>query len=210
MPGLVLASGLLWLSAGEWLLFLSAADRRPVGRLYRIVAMMSLLQNVVHHFAGQACALFQLVRIEGLSPAAAASIIALDQVAEGFAKLGLIAPLAFCVAIPGPLGPAVGMLAAGVVLLYGALLFAASVARRNSPQACEPRSSGPAWRRSLSAWSRQLADVMSPRRMLYATLLAFGKKLLARPRCCAFNRACRFPWPGICRWWSWGPSTWPR
>ena len=157
---------------------------------------MSLLQNTVHHFVGQAYAIFQLIRGERLSPAATVSIIALDQVAEGFVKVAWIAPLAFYVAIPGPIGMAAGMLAAGVVLLYGVLMFAASSARRGEPSACVGAASGPAWRRSLIAWSQQLAAVMSPRRMIAATLLAFGKKLLraAALACIQSSLSISLPW----------------
>ncbi len=193
---LLLVTALLWLSACEWKLFLSAANRRPVIRLYRIVAVMSLLQNVVHHLAGHAYALFQLVRGEGLSPAAAASIIALDQVAEGFAKFGLIAPLAFYVAIPGPLGLTAAGLAVGAVSLYALLLFAAAAARRRRSNAGENSDADPRWLRIFTAWGGQLADVMSPRRMLIATILACTKKLLRAGAvyCVQASLSLALPW----------------
>ncbi len=146
--------------------------------LYRIVTVMSLLQNTVHHLAGHAFALYQLVRIERLTPVAAASIIALDQVAEGFAKVGLLAPLAMFVAIPGPLGLTAGGLAAGAVLLYAVLWIAAGTARRRRARAGHNAADEPRWLQLVTNWGGQLGEMLNPRRMLVATLLACSKKLL--------------------------------
>ena len=164
--------------------------------LYRIVTVMSLLQNTVHHLAGHAFALYQLVRVEGLTPVAAASIIALDQVAEGFAKVGLLAPLAFFVAIPGPLGLTAGGLAAGALLLYAALWLAAGARGAACARAGHAADDDPRWLRLVTSWGGQLADMLNPRRMVVATLLACSKKLLraAAVWCVQESLGLALPW----------------
>jgi glycosyltransferase 2 family protein len=168
----------LWLSAYEWTLLLPSGVRLPVTRLYGIQAVMSLLQTAVHHFAGQGYAIYQLVRREKLDSPAAVSLIAVDQLAEGFAKLALIVPAVLFFALPGSVGHGAQSLGLGLLVLLAALAVLLLAGRRLTADTGRAPDKWSAARRLLLAGSQNLRRLIQPRILLLATSLAFSKKLV--------------------------------
>ena len=76
---------MIGVAALEWRLLVPAGHRVSMNALLRIVAVMVMIQNSLHHFAGHAFAIFQLGSRQRLTKSGALSILATDQLAEGFA-----------------------------------------------------------------------------------------------------------------------------
>ena len=98
----------LW--AAEWRLLTPASFRVAFTQMLEVVTVSAAVLNSVPFFAGEASAVALLITRAGLSRGAALSVLALDQLMVGVAKLALI----FCAALFVPVPPA---LRAGVLTL---------------------------------------------------------------------------------------------
>jgi uncharacterized membrane protein YbhN (UPF0104 family) len=123
-----------------WWWFQPRAERMPAGRMLQVTAVTATAMNVLPMAGGHVSA-FVLLRRAGASTGGAATVLALDQVAEGAAKLGLaLAALLLVPAwmlhrvLPGP-GPVLTLL--GVVLAAVALTAAALAWRAGRPQGAD-------------------------------------------------------------------------
>jgi uncharacterized membrane protein YbhN (UPF0104 family) len=92
-------AGVVAFSTVEWKLLLPARLHVSWKRMWRVNAITALAMNTTPMLAGHGTGVVLLAREPGIGYATAASVLALDQLAEGFAKLTLIA-LALAVA-PG-------------------------------------------------------------------------------------------------------------
>jgi len=89
----------LWASQWRWL---TPPDQRPGwGRMLDIVALTSLTQNVLPVLGGQAAAIGLLVLRGGVARGAAVSVVALDQMLTGIAKLAALGAAAALAPMPG-------------------------------------------------------------------------------------------------------------
>ncbi|HTK47516.1 MAG TPA: lysylphosphatidylglycerol synthase transmembrane domain-containing protein [Gemmatimonadaceae bacterium] len=169
-----LAILLLW--AWQWHLL---APRRPGGsmrEMLRVVAATSSVLNTVPMLAGEAAGIAFLVTLAGLSRAAAVSVLAMDQLLVGIAKLGVLASAAVWAPLPVWMTRGVLALVGGVSLLGALLLLVAwgprGVARRVAPLLPAPVV------RALGALRPALAPLRSPPRGGGALALALLKKLV--------------------------------
>ncbi len=163
----------LW--ALQWHLLAPEASRPAVPTMLGVVAMTSTVLNTTPLLVGEAAGVYFLVTEAGLARAAAFSVLAMDQLFVGIAKLCVLGVVATTLSLPGwmargatALVGAVGVLLAIVVIVawqahraarYAGRLLPASVARR------------------LMAVAAALAPVRSPSRSLGALALALAKKL---------------------------------
>jgi uncharacterized membrane protein YbhN (UPF0104 family) len=164
----------LW--AAEWRLLVPAAFRVAYGRMFGIVAITASVLNAVPFFAGEASAVGLLIARGGLSRSAALSVLALDQLLVGLAKLLTIAAAALLVDLPG-------WLRAGVLSFVGAfaILLVALVALAHSWEVLAnrvARRAGGVRSRvaSVIAWGRHLDALRDPARAAPAIALAVLKK----------------------------------
>ena len=173
----VLLLGLiLFVGALEWKLFLPAGNTVSTGRLLKIIAVMGMLQNTLHHFAGQAFAVVRLGHREKLSKATALSILAQDQIAEGFARLLWFGFLAIVMAIPAWASNGIEWVALIVIVGYAAAL-ALAWRYRNFDDRQPARSAG--WGslgHFIAQWGYHLRGLRDTRIALLAVLLAVSKK----------------------------------
>jgi uncharacterized membrane protein YbhN (UPF0104 family) len=88
----------LWTS--QWRLLVPPARRPAWGRMLEIVALTSLMQNLVPVVGGQASALGLLVFRGGLTRGAAVSVVALDQMLTGLTKLAALGGAALISPMP--------------------------------------------------------------------------------------------------------------
>ena len=164
----------LW--AAEWRLLVPAAFRVAYGRMFDIVAITASVLNAVPFFAGEASAVGLLIARGRLSRSAAVSVLALDQLLVGLAKLLTLAAAALFVALPG-------WLRAGVLSLFIAFvtLLVTLVVLAHFGDALKSRLNRRAGRvrsriASIVAWGRHLEAIREPRRAAPAIALAVLKK----------------------------------
>ena len=104
---------ILPLATAQWLLFLPRGARVPPGRMFRIVALTASVSNGGPPFAGHATGIHLLATRGGLDPATGVSVTILGQIAEGLAKL-------FVVAVAAATVPGFESRAVGLTVLLGA------------------------------------------------------------------------------------------
>ena len=131
----LLANGtipLLW--AAQWCLFLPCAALRGSAMGFRamfgVTAVMAMMVNSVPMLVGQATGLHLLATRARVGHATALSVIALDQLAEGMAKLSVLCALAAVTPLPPALRGGLAVLATAVALLLVVVMAAAWSHRR--------------------------------------------------------------------------------
>jgi uncharacterized membrane protein YbhN (UPF0104 family) len=112
-------AGVVAASTVEWRLLLPRGTDVPFARMWRVNALTALAVNTTPLLAGHGAGVMLLAREAGVGYTAAVSVLALDQLAEGLAKLTLVA-LAVMVA-PGTEWIRDG--ARAVAIAVGALLL---------------------------------------------------------------------------------------
>jgi uncharacterized membrane protein YbhN (UPF0104 family) len=112
----------LW--AAEWTLLAPRGPARARAML-GVVALTSAVLNTTPMLVGEATAVVLLVARAGLDRAAALSVLAMDQLLVGVAKLGVLALAASLAPLPGWMTRAVLGLLLAILLLGGALVVAA-------------------------------------------------------------------------------------
>lgn len=164
----------LW--AAEWRLLVPAAFHVAYRRMFEIVAITASVLNAVPFFAGEASAVGLLIARAGLTPSAAASVLAMDQLLVALAKLVTLAAATLLVALPRWLSAGIWSLIAGfAVLLVTLLVMAHSWASLQSWFTRQPGRVRPLIA-SVVAWGRHLDAIRDARRAAPAILLAVLKK----------------------------------
>ena len=102
----------LW--AAEWRLLVPAPIAVGFARMFEVVSVTAAVLNSIPFFAGEASGFALLVARVGLSRGAALSVLAMDQLLVGFAKLAVLAAAALIAPVPP-------LLAGGVLTLVVAM-----------------------------------------------------------------------------------------
>ena len=163
----------LW--ALQWRLLVPAERRPRVWTMLGVVAMTSTVLNTTPLLVGEAAGVFFLVAEAGLSRVAAVSVLAMDQLFVGLAKLLVLAGAATTVTLPiwmargaYALFTAVGLLLAGVVVVAWRADHLSRVLDRLIP----PRAA-----RLVVALGAALEPIRSTSRSGGALALALAKKV---------------------------------
>lgn len=175
--GLLCLAAVISTVAAEWKLLLPPGSGVSYFAVLRIVAMMVMVQNTLHHFAGHALAIYQLGVRQKLGQTVALSVLAIDQLGEGCARLALWGTLATMIDLPAWAVRGVRGILLIVGCLYAVLLVSAWTHRHRS----EPVASGRGWkwvRARLADWAYNLRGIRDVRITLCVIALAIGKKLL--------------------------------
>ena len=162
----------LW--ALEWCV-LAPRDGRPLFmRMLGVIAMTSSVLNTTPMLVGEAAAVVFLVARAGLARASALSVLAMDQLVLGVAKVGVLVLAAWLLALPLWMERGLRGLSVAVALLLVALLAVAWGDRTVTRVAARlPERGG----RALHAVSAALAPLRSPWRGGSALALAVLKKV---------------------------------
>jgi uncharacterized membrane protein YbhN (UPF0104 family) len=162
----------LW--ALQWTLLAPKVSTARPSTMIGVVAMTSTVLNTTPLLVGEAAGVFFLVTEAGLSRAAALSVLAMDQLFVGIAKLFVLASAAAMVTLPPwmtrgaqTLLLAVGMLAIGVVAAAWRAESLSAWASRIAPA----RAAG-----LIASLGAGLAPIRSPSRSGGALALALAKK----------------------------------
>ncbi|MGH7678161.1 MAG: lysylphosphatidylglycerol synthase transmembrane domain-containing protein [Gemmatimonadaceae bacterium] len=164
----------LWVA--EWRLLVPTAFRVGFARMFEVVAVTAAVLNSVPFFAGEASAVALLIGRATLSRGAALSVLAMDQLLVGLAKLSVIAAAALAVPLPSWLRAGILSLVAGVATIATLLLLLAIrwSGVRDRLQSRPSKVRGLAAR--LVAWGSHLDALREPRRMVRLAALALAKK----------------------------------
>ena len=164
----------LW--AAEWRLLVPGTVRVAYRRMFEVVSVTAAVLNSVPFFAGEASGVALLIARAGLSRGAALSVLAMDQLLVGFAKLALIAATALYVPLPGWLRGGILSLLGGVVALLAILLLLAhrwaTLRDRLLDRPSKIRELGA----RLMAWGTHFDALREPGRARRLTALALAKK----------------------------------
>jgi uncharacterized membrane protein YbhN (UPF0104 family) len=113
----------LW--ALQWRLLAPQTERNTFRRMLGVIAMTSSTHNTAAFLAGEATGGLLLATHVGLGRSAAFSVIAMDQLLVGIAKLGVLTFAAFTLTLPRWMANGVTALAVGVATLLLCTLLAA-------------------------------------------------------------------------------------
>lgn len=164
----------LW--AAEWRLLVPGAARMPYARMTEVVAVTAAVLNSIPLFAGEASAVALLMSRGGLTRGAALSVLAMDQLLVGFAKLSVLAVTALTAPIPDWLRAGILSLIGAVTVLAALLVFLAyrwtDLRDRLLSQPSRVRRAIA----SLAAWGIHFDALREGRRALGVASLALGKK----------------------------------
>ena len=117
---LVFYFGIVFLWAAQWWALLPRDIHRPYATIFEIVAVMALVANTVPYMIGHGAGAVLLSTRGKVGNAIAVSVLALEQLAEGIAKLGVLLLVALLIPLPS-------WLAGGMVGLTGSLLILMAV-----------------------------------------------------------------------------------
>jgi uncharacterized membrane protein YbhN (UPF0104 family) len=164
----------LW--ALQWRLLAPGSPRPSVPTMLGVVAMTSTVLNTAPLLVGEAAGIYFLVAEAGLSRAAALSVLAMDQLFVGVAKLCVLAAVAASVPLPSWMARGAQGLAIAVALLLFVVAAAAWHADRFAALAVGRALPARATRAFVAA-GNALGPIRSLSRSSAALALALAKKL---------------------------------
>jgi hypothetical protein len=164
----------LW--AAEWRLLAPGSTRVTYARMFEVVAITAAVLNSVPFFAGEASAVALLVTRAALSHGAALSVLAMDQLLVGLAKLAVLAAAAIYAPLPTWLRAGILSLVLGVAALLSVLVPLAHRWDMVKTRLVErPSRLRNAIARAAS-WGAHLDAIRDARRVWRVMLLALAKK----------------------------------
>lgn len=168
----------LW--AVEWRLLVPQAVRVSYSRMFEIVAVTSAVLNSVPFLAGETSGVLLLIGRAGLSRGAALSVLAMDQLLVGFAKIVVVVVAAIYAPLPDWLRAGILGLLLGVTAMIVVLVPLAHHWRRLQEQLVQ--GGGASRARNLGArviaWGEYFEALRQPRLALRLGAIALGKKVL--------------------------------
>lgn len=163
----------LW--ALQWRLLATTTRVPRLRTMLGVVAMTSTVLNTAPMFVGEAAGVYFLIAEAGLARGAALSVLAMDQLFVGVAKVFVLATAATLVALPLWMERGARAFVAAVALLSASLVVVAWRARSLSALAARWVPARPA--RLILTVGTALGPVRSPARSAGALGLALAKKL---------------------------------
>ena len=145
----------LW--ALQWRLLAPDVERNRFRPMLDVVTLTSSTHNTTAFMVGEATSVILLVTQIGLARSAALSVLAMDQLLVGVAKLAVLTTAALAVTLPAWMNEGMAAVGVGVILLFGACVLVAA---------------------RFEAIAAHLAPLKSVRRGGGALTLAFCKKLV--------------------------------
>ena len=145
----------LW--ALQWRLLAPDVERNRFRPMLDVVTLTSSTHNTTAFMVGEATSVILLVTQIGLARSAALSVLAMDQLLVGVAKLAVLTTAALAVTLPAWMNEGMAAVGVGVILLFGACVLVAA---------------------RFEAIAAHLAPLKSVRRGGGALALAFAKKLV--------------------------------
>jgi uncharacterized membrane protein YbhN (UPF0104 family) len=178
----------LW--ASQWRLLAPRTNRPSWGRMLEIVSLISLSQNVLPLIGSAAACIGMLIFRGGMSRGAAVSLLAIDQMLTGLAKVAALGAAALLVRMPGWIREGGMALVAVMVVFVVALLMLAHGTERLDKLA-QRLGRGARVAASLAAWTRHLEGLRrGGRRVWWALGYALLKKVCEAAAAISIQYAC--------------------
>ena len=161
----------------QWSVFLPRKAKVPYSNLFQVIALMAMVLNTVPYLAGHASGVLLLARRGKVGHTVALSVLALDQLAEGLAKLSVLLLVAVLIPLPDRLRQGIIGLVGSVGLLLIVLLWFSHHHREFDASVEHKRS----WRMEtiryyVAKWAHHLEALRSPKVLSTALLLALAMK----------------------------------
>jgi len=164
--------------ARQWILFLPSTTTVSFKRMFEVNALMSTAMSTLPFPGGHAFGVFLLAKKERVGHPAALSVMSLDQLAEGIAKLTILFIVGWLTPLPPLMKQGIFGLVVIIFLFLCVLLYFAYRFRKY-------KESGVSYHRTrkekiihfLSRWGHQLEGLRNPRIFFYGVILAYGMKL---------------------------------
>ncbi len=175
LVGIVCNGAILVIWAAVWQTVLPPGHRVPLRRLAEITSLTSMALNTLPFLVGEASGMLLLAKRARLGHAAALSVLAVDQLLLGIAKICLLLLVGVFVPLPASMRRGLIGLAVGVSVMLALLIF---MAHRGLGVTTDEARSGvmPAVRRLIADWAHGLESLRSWRKFFSAFLLEIAKK----------------------------------
>jgi glycosyltransferase 2 family protein len=174
----IVANAVILLSwAALWWSVAPDAERPRYSSMFEVNAMASALMNTMPFLGGHASAFVLMIKRAGMSRSGALSVMALDQLGEGLAKVSIF--LVVAIAAPLPTWMRVGVATASVAVggLLLALVVAAHGHARLRPPARPQLTLMDRARLFAAHWAERMETLRSVRRSVVALVFAIGTKV---------------------------------
>lgn len=174
----IFANALILVSwAALWWIVAPERERPTYRTMFEINSMSSALMNTMPFLGGHAAAVLLLIKRAPMSREAALSVLALDQLGEGLAKITIFGVVAVAAPIPDWMrfGIATACIAVGTLLIV--LLVAAHGHVHLAPVEMAPPSLVNRARRFAAGWAEKMETLRSIRRSVLALVFAIGTKV---------------------------------
>jgi uncharacterized protein (TIRG00374 family) len=172
---LVCFAAILPLWAVQWSVLAPHTPGNTIARMLGVTSMTSSTLNTTPFFVGEAAGVVLLVTRIGVSRAAAVSIMVMDQLLVGVAKVTVLSVAALLLTLPDWMRTGWETLALGVTVLL--LLASVAAWQRDYLVARAQRSLPPRVAHAIKNLGAALEPLRSPTRGGSALLLALAKKL---------------------------------
>lgn len=181
----------LW--ACQWCLL--APPVRPIrpGVMLEIVALVSATQNTLPFPGGPVAATVLLATRGGVGGGEALSMLAMDQLATGIAKLMAIACALALVPLPAAVRHGAALMLIAVAVLCAGLLALAHGGEHLQRLAIRGPGFLRGGTRAVADWTRSLQAMRHDRRAAAVIVLAVGKKALEVAAALAVQQCCGLP-----------------
>ncbi|KMP11657.1 hypothetical protein UZ36_03745 [Candidatus Nitromaritima sp. SCGC AAA799-C22] len=169
---------IFWFWSRQWILFLPAAFNVSFMRMFEINALMSTAMNTLPFPGGHALGVVLLAKRERVGHAAALSVMSLDQLAEGIAKLTALLIVAWLTPLPPLMKQGIIGLVGVVFCFLLVLLYFAHRFRDIEP--ADPdhhRSRKEKFVHFVSHWGHHLEGLRDGRTFIIGVILAYGMKI---------------------------------
>ena len=154
----------------QWQVFLPKSTKVPFRTTFDVIALMAMVSNTIPYMLGHASGVLLLARQGKVGHAVALSVMTLEQLAEGFAKLTVLLAVALLIPIPEWVRSGILSLVVGVGSLSIALLVVAH--RFPKPQEGAKRS----FRDFVARWAHHLDALRNVRIFAGGLLLGLAMK----------------------------------
>jgi uncharacterized protein (TIRG00374 family) len=156
----------------------SPKDERPkYAQMFEINALASALMNTMPFLGGHAAAVVLMVKRAGMSRAAALSVMALDQLGEGMAKVSLFIVVAMAAPLPDWMRVGVIVVCSGVAGLLIAMVALAHTYAYIRPRVKGELTFTSRMRILASTWAQRMETLRSVKHSLLALMFAIATKV---------------------------------
>jgi uncharacterized protein (TIRG00374 family) len=174
----IVANALILVSwTALWWTVSPRAERPKYRVMFEINAMSSALMNTVPFLGGHAAAVVMLIKRAGFTRSAALSVLGLDQLGEGLAKVMVFLVAALAAPIPNWMRVGVATVSGAVGALLLGMVVVAHSHSRIRPRPDKPLTTVMRMRVLAATWAERMETLRSVPQSLMALLFAIGTKV---------------------------------